>query len=1613
MARVTLSQPGEDVIVGGADVTVVGTTSGGEVITVVSGNVRFDASFNQGGDTIILPGLASNYTAFRSGGEVIFTRNDGLVTVRVPVGSAGTEIQFDGGDSRTLQAGTNGVTLEGQAISSSSTAPTQLTGGGTGPVSGYTVADAAASVEEGNSGTRLLVFTITLDRPVSAADGPITLNYVTANGTANSASDYVTAAGQVTFQDGQQTAIVSVLVNGDTVSETNETLTLQISGTALSAPRTLTGTILNDDQNVSLTSSADNLVGSSSNDVFFGANTNLGAGDKVSDASSIDSDRLVISLDDSAANRDIFGNLLPRTFGGFTLTNIETFEVTNDSGVQITYDLSGAQGLRAVSSANSSSTVVFDQLTSANIDVIADNITGANADVQAIFQAAATAGAGTTVDVIVNDASVDDIILSTVNAGDTGIENVNLIVSGDSVIDSIQTDLTTLTVSGGGSVQINDALSSTVRTIDASQALDFGVDFSGNTAGVKVTGAAGDNTIEAGAGSDTITTAGGDDIVTDNGGDNTISTGAGADLVEFINATLNKNDSVTLGGDAGDELVINQLAVEADLAGVRGATTLTIDANGASVIGAVDATPGTLGEAAGIRNVNLNVDGIGNANDSLDASGYTTSLTVNLGDVAGTDTVALGIGDDTVRTASFDNSDVLLGDKGNDTIIVEDGVNTITAGQFKGFERINFLGGEVVGEDQTLTLSDANAPTTGPLVVDASGLRATTDSKNTALDETLTFSSTAVTAYSVTVTGGAAGDTIDTSGIKADTVNGGGGNDTITAAGGDVVRGDAGNDTINLGFGNNDADGGDGKDVINLNAGAGNNTIRGAAGDDRIVINSLVDFTAADIVDGGADTDVLSVQGTIGDAVLTSVTNVEVLEARSGAASSITLADQALEAGIVRVDLLDATAADTLLVTSKYTANLTVNSAGGNDTITTGAGADLISVGTGDYVIDTGAGADRIRVSGNELTAADKIAGGTGADTVELDVTAGAVTAEANLTNVTGVERFAVVSTDGKGGDRIAGTNTGDVDNNVLTFSNAAANLFDASTPIEVDARGLTDTADSLRVVIANTVLDSDIVFNVFGGAATTIVEKLNAGIDNDINFIGGAGRDEFRLSGGDGGLGVVFDGAGGTDDRVVQLGGILSDNDFLNFSNVEVLAASGVALDAVLGAEAAQAGIVRVEGGAANDRLTVSSGFIAAGGLLVTIGAGDDTINAGSTDTTITFRANANDLTAADILTGGRLQADRLDIVAGGSANIDGVTRVEIVNVNNSTATTGNPAEVTNLDLGTLTAAQVDGGRLTVNFNNAGTGDVLNLSGASVAAALTVNGGAEADTITTGAGADLINGLGGADVIRAGAGVDTVNGGDGADNVRGELGTDTLNGDAGNDTLIGDFLFADFATLADYNTAARAGLAGANNDVINGGVGDDRIIGGFGGDRLTGGAGADSFVYQTVEDSRFTPTPDGVVDNRDVIVGFVAGEDEIDLLSLANNPSVTGQTIRFNGNFDDFASAQSAVGGLSGDAFLDVVFVRSNQTLYVDIDNNGQLDGNDLQIRFEGLVGDLSAGDVNNPHVVTGPIGGEPTQSFAQSGQEFGFRADFGGFGGHEEVSLLRNSTFDSYHIA
>lgn len=82
------------------------------------------------------------------------------------------------------------------------------------------------TIMEGQTGIKSLVFTVTLSQVQSSA---VTVDYATADDTANAGSDYTAVSGTVTFAPGETTKTVSVPIQGDTLQEPDETFRLLLS----------------------------------------------------------------------------------------------------------------------------------------------------------------------------------------------------------------------------------------------------------------------------------------------------------------------------------------------------------------------------------------------------------------------------------------------------------------------------------------------------------------------------------------------------------------------------------------------------------------------------------------------------------------------------------------------------------------------------------------------------------------------------------------------------------------------------------------------------------------------------------------------------------------------------------------------------------------------------------------------------------------------------------------------------------------------------------------------------------------------------------------------------------------------------------------------------------------------------------------------------------------------------------------------------------------------------------------------------------------------------------------------------------------------------------------
>jgi serralysin len=105
-----------------------------------------------------------------------------------------------------------------------------------------------ATVAEGNAGTTVLTFAVTLS---GTADVPISVDFSTANGTATTSdNDYAAASGTLSWAAGATSpAMISVTINGDTNVEPDETLFVNLTNpvNATLSKSQGVGTIQNDD----------------------------------------------------------------------------------------------------------------------------------------------------------------------------------------------------------------------------------------------------------------------------------------------------------------------------------------------------------------------------------------------------------------------------------------------------------------------------------------------------------------------------------------------------------------------------------------------------------------------------------------------------------------------------------------------------------------------------------------------------------------------------------------------------------------------------------------------------------------------------------------------------------------------------------------------------------------------------------------------------------------------------------------------------------------------------------------------------------------------------------------------------------------------------------------------------------------------------------------------------------------------------------------------------------------------------------------------------------------------------------------------------------------------
>lgn len=980
-------EDGDDILLGGGGHDNISGGLGNDIVNGQSGN---DSVFGNEGDDSLFGG---------SGDDVL--RGDGTTTGDGP---AGNDRMNGNGGNDTLLGGGGADNMNGGAgsdlVDSADPIP---------QAQAITISASGGSVTEGNAGTVLLPFTLTLSQ---ASFLPISVTVTAVDGSATSGGatpDFTALTQTVTFAPGTTTATVNVSVNGDTTNEVNEVVRLVLSNPtngAQLATQEVQGVITDDDTPPTALFAVDafnqlftvnpatgattqlsniggarfvdiaqdpngNLVGLRTNGQLVQINPNTGGTNLITNVVGIPTGGNV----EGDIAYDTAANVIYAVFSG--VGNPSLFTINPTTGVATGTAIQVGTAALAAATDN----IEFDFLAfngTTLFGVIAGTITGTNAalndDLLSINPATAVAvsvgalgvnltpGQGgmefdaSTGSLLLLDGASSPSALFRVNTG-TGVATP-VGQSGTFFADGLT--FANLPAAQPARVSVNNPAPITEGD-QGTQTVTFNIIGQNLQGAVTVNYQTVDGT--ATAGSDYVATSGSLTLTPGN---------------NFQQVT------VTVNGDfafEANESFFLQLTSVTGAVIVNGSGTATILNNDSAPLG--DTLTGSTGNDTLIG---------GEADDLLNADGGIDVLFGN----GGNDSLLAGSGADTLDGG--DGNDTLDGQGGADVVESGNGDDVfVWSGAASGKDTVtNASGADVVQVTltkfpDTIAIGQSAIPpngTFGLLQITDSGITLTIDSSISSVlvdmgngDDTVTIGNlNTISRTSIVVQGGAGNDLI--SALNANLgdsrirLEGEDGNDTlIGSAGNDTLVGGADVDRIKGGDGNDQLEGGTGSDSINGEngndtllggdtndtlLGDGNDTLGGDAGDD-----SLRGGIGNDVLNGGAGND--TARGGDGDDTATGGDGNDSLLGETG------------------LDNLSGDAGNDTVDGGRN--NDVISGGDGNDKLRGDHGNDTITGGLGDDTINGGDGEDNISGDdGHDLLGGfdgdDTINGAAGNDTI-------------------------------------------------------------------------------------------------------------------------------------------------------------------------------------------------------------------------------------------------------------------------------------------------------------------------------------------------------------------------------------------------------------------------------------------------------------------------------------------------------------------------------------------------------------------------------------------------------------------------------------------------------
>lgn len=260
----TLSEPDETFFVDLSVPTNAGLTDGQAAGNILNDDIGGTVQFSAATYSVTEMGKVATITVTRAGGNasgvtVQYQTSDGTATAGQDYFFESGEFNFAAGEtSKSFLVPILDDALDEVDDETVMLALSNVGGGATlGAISNATVTIADddplpglvignASVTEGNSGTVGMSFVVTLQ---AVSGRTLSVSYETSNGTAMAPSDYQQTSGLLTFNAGEISKTITVLVNGDTTLEQNETffVTLSNPSNVLIITGQSIGTIIDDD----------------------------------------------------------------------------------------------------------------------------------------------------------------------------------------------------------------------------------------------------------------------------------------------------------------------------------------------------------------------------------------------------------------------------------------------------------------------------------------------------------------------------------------------------------------------------------------------------------------------------------------------------------------------------------------------------------------------------------------------------------------------------------------------------------------------------------------------------------------------------------------------------------------------------------------------------------------------------------------------------------------------------------------------------------------------------------------------------------------------------------------------------------------------------------------------------------------------------------------------------------------------------------------------------------------------------------------------------------------------------------------------------------------------